>query len=586
MPNLKFKQLLIVSSSTETANLFEFNEKLNLIVAVDNSVGKSTLAKLLFWGLGCEPELDSKWNSTDSKTLVVFSVDDVEYSVKRYKSQISLKEQGNDYVDYEKIGGDFSQRMAKILGFKALLPNRKTGLMVTPPPAFYFLPFYIDQKRSWSNAWDNFEKLAQFENWKSIIVKYHVGLLTPKHFQLETQKAEKKDIQKSIKEEIVKIETTLEVVENYIPTITNATVKSDKFETLTEEIKVELNDLQLSQEKLLSSLAVLNSERVYLEQQKVITEKIIAELDKDYKYTIENIEEDEVECPLCGVVHENSIINRASIMTDKIQAENQLESLLTELEKVKKKLVNKDKDLYIAREQIKGINEKYIIEDEKEVIETTEANDDSQGLNKEKVIIDFNQIIENIAGNSIKQNVIEDKTSKLVKSDDLSADIRKIGKEQKALLTNEEIENINLSFSSIFTKYIGLLDAEAVNTSEINSPLQYNKVIKEGGAAEGSRAILAYYLTIFSMVEKFGNEVKAGLVIDTPNQQEQSDSNYDKIVDILTNRMSDTTQIIMCAMENEHIEPFREKAKVITLDKNKLLNKTRYVELSNYYLNN
>ena len=36
--------------------------------------------------------------------------------------------------------------------------------------------------------------------------------------------------------------------------------------------------------------------------------------------------------------------------------------------------------------------------------------------------------------------------------------------------------------------------------------MDYNKVIKEGGAAEGARAILAYYLTIFTMVEKFGNE--------------------------------------------------------------------------------
>ena len=50
--------------------------------------------------------------------------------------------------------------------------------------------------------------------------------------------------------------------------------------------------------------------------------------------------------------------------------------------------------------------------------------------------------------------------------------------------------------------------------------------------------------------------------------------------------MSDKTQIIMCAMENEHLEPYKKKAKVITLNKDKLLNKTRYKELSDYYLNN
>src|SRR5690606_37540768 len=118
---------------------------------------------------------------------------------------------------------------------------------------------------------------------------------------------------------------------------------------------------------------------------------------------------------------------------------------------------------------------------------------------------------ESIAGKSIKQNVLNDKIQKVNSVDTLQKDIRKIGKEQKGLITLEDIEKINSSFSSIFSDYIELLDAEAVNISSIDSPLDYNKVIKEGGAAEGSRAILAYYLSIFTMVEEYGNEVKSAL---------------------------------------------------------------------------
>jgi len=106
------------------------------------------------------------------------------------------------------------------------------------------------------------------------------------------------------------------------------------------------------------------------------------------------------------------------------------------------------------------------------------------------------------------------------------------------------------------TKYIKILDVEAINLSRINSPLDYNRVIKEGGAAEGVRGILAYYLTIFTMVEKFGSEVLSSLVIDTPNQQEQSHQNYEKIVNLLLNEFSDDTQVIMSAMENEHLKLF------------------------------
>ena len=112
----------------------------------------------------------------------------------------------------------------------------------------------------------------------------------------------------------------------------------------------------------------------------------------------------------------------------------------------------------------------------------------------------------------------------------------------------------------------------------------YNKVIKEGGAAEGVRAILAYYLTIFTMVEKFGSEVKSALIIDTPNQQEQSHTNYDKIVSLLTSAFTNDTQIIMSAMENEHLKPYADRAKIIVLDKNKLLIKEKYDELKSEFI--
>ncbi len=573
MPNLKFKRLLILSNSTKTANQFEFSETLNLITAIDNSVGKSTLVKLLFWGIGCEPTLDTNWATTDSKTIVEFTVDSTLYTVKRYKNNISLKIDETEFINYEKITGEYSKKLADILEFKALLPNRSSGLMEVPPPAFYFLPFYIDQKRSWSKAWDNFEKLEQFSNWRSTIVKYHVGLLTPKHFELENDKAEKKDSKKIVEAQIEKIETTLEIVEDYIPQINNTVTEAKEFEILTEEIKIDLRKLQEEQEKVLSQITIFNGDRVYLEQQQIITEKIISELDKDYKFTIENIEEDEVECPLCGIVHENSIINRTSIMTDKSQAENQLESILTELDKVNTKLTKAKIKLTSARESINQINEKYIINEEPSISQDSE--DDSKKIIETKEI-DFNQIIENIAGNSIKKNVLKDKVQKVNSVDTFKKEIRGISKEQKELITPEDIEEINNSFSSIFSDYIELLDAEAVNISDISSPLDYNKVIKEGGAAEGSRAILAYYLSVFTMVEKYGNEVKSALVIDTPNQQEQSDTNYEKIVNLLTNKTSKKTQVLLCAMENEHLEQFRKKAKIITLTKERLMLKSEY----------
>lgn len=566
MRSLKFKRLLVLSNSIKSANQFEFSQKLNLITANDNSVGKSTLLKLIFWGLGCEPELDTTWTNQDCKTIVEFQIGNDSYRVQRYKNQMHLKENDNEVQEFQKITGEYSKRFAEIVDFKALLPNQSTSVVETPPPAFYFLPFYIDQKRSWANAWDNFENLGQYQKWKSTIIKYHVGLLTPEHFEIESNKSDKKVTQKIFETEVVKFDTAIEIVESYIPQTLQTVVNVSALEKITDSIKADLKSLQESQEKLLNNMAIFNSEKAYLYQQQVLTEKLISELDKDYKYSVENIEDEEIECPLCGVVHDNTILNRTSILTDKAQAENQLKVLLTEINNIDAKIEKNEKELNDARNRINEINDKYVIEEDN------------------VPVINFNQIIESIAGKSIKESVIQNKSVRQAEIKQISDDLKKLSKEQKELITKETTESINDSFKSVLTKYIKSLDAEAVNLSEINSPLDYNKIIKEGGAAEGVRAILAYYLTVFTMVEKFGSEVKSALIIDTPNQQEQSHTNYDKIVDLLTNEITSDTQIIMSAMENEHLKPFATKAKVIVLDKNKLLLKEKYDELKNEFI--
>ncbi len=561
MKSLKFIQLLVLSNSTKSANQFKFSRSLNLVTASDNSVGKSTLLKLLFWGLGCEPELDTAWKAQDSKTIVDFEIDLKKYRVKRYKNHIYIREDNSDYEEFQKITGDYSKKFAEIVGFNVLLPNQSTNLLETPPPAYYFLPFYIDQKRSWAKAWDNFENLGQYRSWKSTIIKYHVGLLKPEHFKIESDKTDKKENQKNIETDVAKIDTTLEVIETYISPSVNTVTTIDAINKITVSIKKDLEMLQQSQEELLHSMAIYNSERTYLYQQQIMTEKLISEIDKDYRFSVESIEDEEVECPLCGVIHENSIVNRASIMTDKTQAENQLSEIINSIEKMDKKINSNERKLESVKSQIAVINEKYVIEDE----------------NESK--IDFNQIIESVAGNSIKASVTQSKSIKQAEIKTIETEINELKKEQKLLTTAEEIQSIQESFNSILTKHIKLLDAEAVNLSEINSPLDYNKVIKEGGAAEGARAILAYYLTIFSMVEKFGNEVKSPLVIDTPNQQEQSHTNYEKIVALLTDDLLTENQVIMSAMENEQLSPFAEKAQIITLDENKILSKRKYEEV-------
>ncbi len=562
MQSLKFSRLLVLSNSEKSASQFEFSKTLNLITANDNSVGKSTLLKLIFWTFGCETEFDTTWKSKDCTALVEFEISNRLYKIKRYKNQVTLVEPDSNITTYEKITGEYSKKIAEIFKFKALLPNQNTNELETPPPAYYFIPFYIDQKRSWSAAWNNFENLGQFRNWKETIIKYHIGLLTPEHFDIEIEKSDKKFNQNIVKKEIDKIETAIEIVSSYIPEPLTTVTSVNELEILTESIKNDLLKLQEEQEELLEALALNNSELSHLNHQKEITEKIILELDADYRFTIENIPDDEVECPLCGTVHENSIINRASILVDKSQAETQLSEIKKALDKTEKKVSQSNLKLIEVKNRIEEINSKYVIE------------------NKNDNKINFNQIIESIAGNSIKENVEKTKIEKVNQVHEIENEIKSLKTEQKNLITKEMVEDRNDTFISLFTYYLKELAYDSINLSEINSPLDYNKVIREGGAAEGTRGILAYYLSVYKMVEKYKNEVLAPLVIDTPNQQEQSGTNYERIVTLLLNKFGNG-QVFIGAMENEYLKPLKQQSKVITLDTNRILTKTEYEKIKN-----
>ncbi|MCZ3264655.1 hypothetical protein NYZ64_18570, partial [Acinetobacter baumannii] len=70
MRSFQFQRLVLISDSKKLANQFEFPKRLNLVTGGDNSIGKSTLVKNLFWALGCDPDFDEEWKTNDIKAII------------------------------------------------------------------------------------------------------------------------------------------------------------------------------------------------------------------------------------------------------------------------------------------------------------------------------------------------------------------------------------------------------------------------------------------------------------------------------------------------------------------------------------
>jgi archaellum component FlaC len=552
-----------VSDTTKSANQFRFQKRFNLITGKNNSIGKSSLVKNIFWALGCEPELDETWKQLDCKVLLDFSIESKDYSVLRTNNGIYFSEGNKEFHRFSNITGDYSKTFSAIVNFKALLPNRANEpSLKIPPPAYYFIPFYIDQLKSWASPWSSFLKLEQYSNWKQTIVKYHTGYLPAKHFEIQ-EEIFKYDIKKKdANEELERINTALDIVEKYIPK-TNITITTEEFNLRTKEVKQDLGHLAREQEDLFAKLSDVSALKYHLSNQLEIAKRAVYEIEKDYQFSVENIENDDLECPLCGTSHDNSLVSRASILSDKQQAEDQVHFIDSEIINLSKIIDESQSQLEKIQSKIKDINAKY---------SRPEKNPVGRNLT---------ELVDSFASQSVQRNVEETKVEKqaLYKSvDDVQKDLKK---EQKKLLSKKEKQELSNLFVALLTEFIEKLNAKGINLSKVKNPTDYNKLFGSGGAAEGTRAVLAYQLAIFKLIHYSENEIIAPFVIDTPNQQEQADKNYERIINLVVDNIPTDTQVILCAMENPYLEPYRKEASIIVLDENKLLKKDEYEKLSN-----
>lgn len=558
MQNLKFKQLLILSNTEKKASRFEFKKNKILIISKDeNNAGKTTLVKLLLWGIGCEPFLDQTWKKKDCKTIIEFSIrEDENYLVYRYKNQISIKrkEDSAPPIFYDKIGGAYSILLAKLLKFNLRLPQRDKDVWETPTPTYYFIPSYIDQKRSWSNAWDNFDKLGQYKDWIRTTIGYHTGLYTSRYFELQEKKGNKIVEQEIIQQDIKETDIMLTRIKKYIPFETNSILEKKDIENLVKSINQKATKLKSRQEELFSQIVLIQTEKTNLESQKELSQHAIKELEADYIFTVENIGEDSIECPLCGTYHSNTILDRSAILIDKNQAIEQLAIIEKELDKINSRLEKVNKELSSIKEEISKMDNTYI-----------EYNNNS---------ISEIDAIELIAANNIRHSANIEIGNNVIKVDSINTEIKRLIKEIKKHITKEDKEKNNNIFQTIFSDYRQILNVDSFNNSNINSPFDYKKIAIEGGGAENARAMFAYYLTIYTMSLRSESEIKIPLIIDTPNQQEQASFNYKSMIELIMSQLTPENQIFICAIDNKALDKIKKEAQVIELtEKDRLFKK-------------
>lgn len=180
MKNLIFKEIWILSKAEKAAINLKLTTGMNLLIG-QNDVGKSTLVKSFYHCLGANtPQLNnSVWKKANPVYCVKFEIGGTDYFVLRDERYFGVFDADKNLISrHSGITGEngIANFINPLLGFDIELERQANSQLGLAGPAFYFLPFYVDQDEGWSTTWASFTGLQQFSNYRKNMIEFHLGV--------------------------------------------------------------------------------------------------------------------------------------------------------------------------------------------------------------------------------------------------------------------------------------------------------------------------------------------------------------------------------------------------------------------------
>jgi DNA repair exonuclease SbcCD ATPase subunit len=510
---------MLLSTTEKKAKRVKFNKKRTLIFG-GNGTGKSSLIKSIYKTFGATPFKDHPtWKALNPISFVRFEVDNVKYSILKDGKFYAIFDNKDDLVNiFQSVTNELAPFLADLFDFKILLPNQKNELII-PPPAFLFLPYYIDQDISWQKSWSSFGQLQQIKNYREPIASYHTGLRPNEYYETKGEIEKYTGIIKDLEDERKILKNILEKVKEKI-TESDFNIDIETFKEEIKELLIECDILKTKQEQLKSKLVEFYNIKMTIESQLVITKNALNETRKDYKYATEIIVDDYVDCPTCGAHYENSFVERFEIAKDEERCKELLIELTRELKDIDDKIEKENNAYNKNNEEILKIEA--LLENKKGDVKLRDIIDNA-GRNELKSVFEENSrsLLSDIVENALSQKDQQDKLKALTNKD------RKV-----------QIMNF---YHHKMKQYLYELD---VNTLKEDSYKKIESNIPETGSAL-PRALTAYYFSIFQVMKKFTSSVFCPIIIDSPNQQAQDLGHVDKILNFIDKNQPEDSQLIL-----------------------------------------
>lgn len=544
--------MLLMSSTERSARKILFDPKTTIVLG-PNDTGKSCLLKSIYWTFGAEaPDIHLDWKKANIVSVVKFLVEGERFVILRNEKFFALFNKDCDLIGtYNSVTSELGPKLSEIFDFKIKLTSQ-TGTEITPPPAYYFLPFYIDQDSSWNQNWSSFTKLGQIPSWRTPIVEYHTGIKTNEYYLIKTKIDQIKLILNELKLERKFFQGTLDEIKKETDSI-NYDIDLNLFKIEIEEMMGELKILQDEREKYKDILVEKYNQKNSYDSQIHIVDSALSEVKQDYKFaSVHN----EIDCPTCGQIYKNSFADRFSIAQDEYKCADLLRELHLEL-------VNLQKEIDLTKENYKKTE--------------SEISHLATILSKKQGQLSLHDVIKNEGKKQVKKFLVEkinnlenDLIKKGLEQEDFLKELKilaKRDKERKVKILNFYVDHMR--------SFLNDLDVKKLTQDS------YRKIgfrINESGS-DRPRALLAYYYSILYVIREFTSSVFAPIVIDSPNQQDQDIESLKKMLGFIRDKKIEDSQLILGLTS---LQSLKYDGTIITLkSKYSLLLKSEFKKIFN-----
>lgn len=544
MSSMYFKDILIADIDKHTGRFVEFQPGLNVVTSADNHVGKSSLVKSLYHALGAEVKFDNTWSKSTKITAARIVVNDVEYRFVRFARKFAIF-QGNTLIFMtDSVTKGLAPKLEEIFDFSIYLAEKSdTKKIIQAPPAFTFMPYYIDQDIGWAGLYESFLSLDQFEKKERIkSVYFHLGLYTKwtieKMGDRDRLKDEIAELQEREKEIRVTLKALLDEIQNLIIADNeeelekHLTVPKERIAVLVDaagKVRNRIQELQTTLQQHEYQLTIIK------EYQKI---KVPEESDKKSLHT----------CPRCGYEFDDEIYSLVRSSYNQSNEEYLLQqieliiaSIRTELQKQEKEYVRLMSEL---REQEQAYDESQ---------DAYDAYIRHRGL-RETVRKYQVELAENIVAQRDKED-----------------EIKEINKALRKIEGKKDIEASYIDHVKGNIIRLNAWDASFEGKIKLLTP------ITAQGSLEG-KIVLSQYIGLFQTMDGIQSSViRFPFVVDSPRGNEASDASSRDILNMIAGIRS-LPQIILATVDYDKYK-VSEDAKVIRLtEMRKLLDETSYAE--------